>query len=112
VALALAVGERPPERRRDTGYRVASSFPLRIFEPARVTEAPSPERVAEIEERFEGTRIWTEVAKGDRLEDFESLEDGRSFRYAVVNLAARDRDSLFLRFEDVRRALGFAFGAV
>jgi biotin carboxylase len=112
VALALAVGERPPERRRDTGYRVASSFPLRIFEPARVTEAPSPERVAEIEERFEGTRIWTEVAKGDRLEDFESLEDGRSFRYAVVNLAASDRDSLFRRLEEVTGALGYRFEAL
>jgi biotin carboxylase len=110
VALAIAVGETPPEKRPDTGYRVASSFPLRIFEPARVTEAPSPERIAEIEERFDATRIWTEVAMGDRLEDFESLEDGRSFRYAVVNLAAPDRDSLFRRLEEVTRALGYRFG--
>ena len=41
VALALAVGEPPPEKRGRTAYRVASSFPLRIFEPARVVEAPS-----------------------------------------------------------------------
>jgi len=112
AALALAVGEPPPEKRGDTGYRVASSFPLRIFEPARVAEAPSPERIAEIEERFDGTRIWTEVARGDCLEDFESLEDGRSFRYAVVNLAARDRESLFRRFDEVTRALGYRFEAL
>jgi hypothetical protein len=109
VALALAVGERRPETRSDTGYRVASSFPLRIFEPARVADAPTPERIAEIEERFDGTSIWTEVAKGDRLEDFESLEDGRSFRYAVVNLAAPDRARLFRRFDEVTRALGYRF---
>jgi hypothetical protein len=112
VALALAVGECPPVKRPSPRFRVASSFPLRIFEPSLVVEAPAEGRIAEIEREFEGARIWTEVAKGDRLEDFESLEDGRSFRYAVVNLAARDRDSLFLRFEDVRRSLGFAFEAL
>ena len=112
VALALAVGEPPPGKRAGTGYRVASSFPLRIFEPARVVEAPSPDEIAEIERRFEGIRIWPEAAKGDRLEDFESLEDGRSFRYAVVNLAAPDRDSLFRRFDEVTRALGYRLEAL
>jgi biotin carboxylase len=112
VALALAVGEPPPEKHLDRSYRVSSSFPLRIFEPARVAEAPTPDRIAEIEDRFDGTRIWTEVAEGDRLEDFESLEDGRSFRYAVVNLAAPDRDSLFQRFDEVTRALGYRFEAL
>jgi hypothetical protein len=108
VALALAVGERPRERRR-TPLRVASSFPMRIFSPARVVAAPRPEAVPEIEHRFERTRIWLEAAEGDRLEDFESLEDGKSCRYAVVNLGARDRDELFRRFEEVRQALGFRF---
>ena len=112
VALALAVGERPEEKRPNPRFRVASSFPLRIFEPSRVLDAPTHEKIAAIEREFEGTRIWSEVAKGDRLEDFESLEDGRSFRYAVVNLAARDRDSLFLRFEELRRALGYLFEAL
>jgi hypothetical protein len=109
VALALALGEAPPERRAGTSYRVASSFPLRIFEPARVVDAPSAETIAEIEGRFEGTRVWPEASTGDRLEDFESLEDGRSFRYAVLNLGAADRDSLFLKFEEVKRALGYRF---
>jgi hypothetical protein len=108
VALALAVGERPEEKRR-MPLRVAASFPLRIFAPARVVAAPRPEAVPEIERRFEKTRIWLEAAEGDRLEDFESLEDGKSCRYAVVNLGARNRDELFRRFEEVRQALGFRF---
>ena len=112
VALALAVGDPVPEKRPRTGFRVAASFPLRIFEPARVVEAPSAEQIAEIERRFEGTRIWSETAKGDRLEDFETLEDGRSFRYAVVNLAAEDRDSLFRRFEEVTSALDYRFAGL
>ncbi|HEY7698727.1 MAG TPA: ATP-grasp domain-containing protein [Vicinamibacteria bacterium] len=109
LALGLAVGEHPEVERARTEYRVASSFPLRIFEPARVVEGPSSEQIAEIEHRFEGTRIWPETAKGDLLEDFESLEDGRSFRYAVVNVGARDRDRLFQKFEEVKRALGYRF---
>jgi biotin carboxylase len=112
VALALAVGEPPPGKRARTGCQVASSFPLRIFAPALVAEAPSPEEIAEIERLFEGIRVWPEAAKGDRLEDFESLEDGRSFRYAVINLAAPDRDSLFRRFDEVTRALGYRFEAL
>jgi biotin carboxylase len=112
VALSLAVGEPPPEKRPNPRFRVASSFPLRVFDPVRVVEAPTEERIAAVESEFEGTRIWSEVAQGDRLEDFESLEDGRSFRYAVVNLAARDRDGLFLRFEEVRQALGYRFDSL
>ncbi|HEY7819309.1 MAG TPA: ATP-grasp domain-containing protein, partial [Vicinamibacteria bacterium] len=108
VALALAVGERPKEKRR-MPLRVAARFPLRILAPARVMAAPRPEAVPEIERRFEKTRIWLEAGEGDRLEDFESLEDGKSCRYAVVNLGARHRDELFLRFEEVRQALGFRF---
>ena len=65
--------------------------------------------VAEIERQFDGARIWTEVARGDRLEDFESLEDGRSYRFGVVNLGAPDRTGLFRKFEEVRRALGYRF---
>ncbi len=109
VALALAVGEPPPPKIEKTGYRVASSFPMRIFEPARVADAPSLEQIAEVEQRFEGTRIWPESAKGDVLDDFESLEDGRSFRYAVINLAAANWDALFLRFDEMTRALGYRF---
>ena len=109
VALALAVGEPPPVERRKTANRAASSFPLRIFEPSRVVEGPSAEQIADVERRFEGTRIWPETAKGDVLDDFESLEDGKSFRYAVVNVGAPDRDGVFRRFEEVRQALGYRF---
>jgi biotin carboxylase len=108
VALALAAGEAPPPK-GEGPFRVASSFPLRIFSPARLSEAPSEERIAEVERQFPGTRVWPEAREGDRLDDFESLEDGRSFRYAVVNLGAPNRDALFLEFEEVRRALGYRF---
>ncbi|MGH9336539.1 MAG: ATP-grasp domain-containing protein [Vicinamibacteria bacterium] len=109
VACALAAGERP-ERKRGKGlYRVASSFPLRIFAPSRVIEAPCPEAIGAVERMFEKTLIWTECARGDVLSDFESLEDGKSFRYAVLNVGARNRDALCQRFEVITRALGYRF---
>jgi biotin carboxylase len=112
VALALAVGERPAPPTATAAGRAAASFPLRIFEPARVARAPDAARIAAVEARWPGTLVWSECATGDRLDDFESAEDGRSFRYAVVNLGAPRREALEERLQAVTCELGFAFERV
>jgi hypothetical protein len=112
IALQLAVGERPVLKRGAGAYRVASSFPLRIFEPSRVEKAPTEETIAEVERLFPGTLVWPECSQGDALVDFESLEDGQSFRYAVVNLGASDRESLRRVFREVMLKLDYSFAEV
>jgi ATP-grasp domain len=112
VALALAVGERPVPRKGAGRYRCASSFPLRIFQPSRVVKAPSPEAIAAAEDLYPGTLVWPECEVNDTLDDFETLEDGKSARFGVVNLGAPDRESIQHRFEEVRRTLDYRFQPV
>ncbi len=108
LALELACGAVPRWQRGRGPYDVAASFPLRVYRPVRVTRAPDPEALAAAEALGAGTRVWTEVATGDVLEDFAS-EDGASCRYAVVNLGAADRTALDARLDAVRARLGYAF---
>jgi hypothetical protein len=109
IALRLAVGERPVVKKGAGAYRVASSYPLRIFEPSLVEKAPSEDEIAEVERIYPGTLVWPECSQGDSLVDFESLEDGQSFRYAVVNIGASDRESLRRVFREVMLKLDYGF---
>jgi hypothetical protein len=109
IALDLALG-REPELQRGAGpFAAASSWPLRVFEPVRVTHVPSPAHIAELEEEFPGTLIWCEVAAGQDLAQLVQLEDGHSVRYAVVNAGGASRAELDAKVEAVREALGFEF---
>jgi hypothetical protein len=109
LALALAAGERPEPARGRGPFAAAASFPLRVFRPVRVERAPDARDVRAAEARFPGTLVWNECVNGDLLTDFESGEDGRSQRYAVVNLGAADRADCAARLEELRGLLGYAF---
>jgi hypothetical protein len=107
VALALASGATPRHRRGAGPHAAAASFPLRVFEPTRVLEAPDAERIARAEALCPGALVWSECAPGEELADFDVDEDGASHRYAVVNLGGRSRDDLDARLAQVRAALGY-----
>lgn len=109
VALELATGGRPRVDRHSGPCAASASFPLRLFEPARVVHAPSAEDVRAVEEAFPGTHVWPECRTGDRFSDFERGEDGASVRYAVFNTGADSREALLERAERIRAALGFRF---
>lgn len=112
IALALAAGEPPRRARREGRFGAAASVPLRVFELVRVTRAPTPEDVAAAEALHPGTRVWTECVTGEELVDFDWWEDGKSYRYAIVNLGAPDRATLLERLEEVKERLGYRFEAL
>lgn len=109
IALALAAGESPVVTPGEGEFDVAASYPLRIFEPSRVSSAPSEEKIEEAARLYSQTLVWSECGSGDSLEDFESSEDGKSARYAIVNLGARDREELHARLAEVTRVLDYRF---
>lgn len=111
VALALAAGDPVRLRRGEGPYAQASSFPLRTYEPVRVERVPTADDVQRAAAPYPETLIWIEVEAGWELSDFETGEDGHSYRYAVVNLGADSRRELLARLRAVREALGFEFGA-
>ncbi len=111
IALALATRARPrfaPGRGR---YAAAASFPLRVFEPSRVSAAPDDTDAAAAEALFAETLVWRECRAGDELSDFGG-EDGASQRYAVINLGGADRADLERRCAAVQERLGFRLRAL
>jgi hypothetical protein len=112
IALALAAGDRPVLRHRQGLVSHAASFPLRVFEPVRVVRGPDAAALRAAEALFPGTLVWMECNAGDALSDFESLEDGCSARYAIVNLGGMDRQELLERAAAVQHRLGVVFEPV
>jgi hypothetical protein len=107
LALDVAAGRPPVFTRRAGAYPAAASVPLRVFRPARVERVPPPEEVRAVEAAFPGVRVWTECAQGEILEDFESLDDGHSARYGVINLGGRHAEDAASRAAAVIDALDF-----
>jgi biotin carboxylase len=109
MVLELACGARPRRLRRQGPHAVASSFPLRIYQPARVASAPDDALIREVEREFDDTLIWSECTTGQNLTDFESIEDGLSIRYAVINTGSSSQDELMARFEAIVARLNYSF---
>jgi hypothetical protein len=111
MQLDLALGRNPdgtrtwsPGRGRDM---VAASFVLRRFENGVVTQVPKPEDLERFARRFPEAFVEVLVKEGETLSD--ELQDDYSFRYALVNLCARDRNALQKQFNQAKQLLPFAF---
>ena len=107
VALDIATGVRPVIRNGRGRYRVAASFVCRRFQDARVRRVPNGEEVAAFAERFPDARLKVLCHPGGMLS--EALQDGQSYRYAILNLGGASRGELRARFEEAVQALPFEF---
>ena len=112
TALDVVTGTPPRAVRTRGSHALATSFPLRTFEPVNVLEAPDAARVAAAENLYAGTLIWNECEAGHALADFHNYEDGASARYGVVNLGGHSRADLNARLAAVRARLGYRFERV
>ena len=94
-------------RRRAGRYKHAASFVLRSFEQKPLKRVPSLARVAEVERRFEDSRILVYVKQGASLaREFRWLG---SYRYCLINLGGHSHDDLHDRYHAARRELAFEF---
>ena len=111
MQLDLALGRDPggrgiwaPGRKRGT---VAASFVLRTFENGYVRRIPSAEEIERLERRFPEAFVEILVKKGEKLSD--ELQDDESYRYALVDLCAKDRKELLKKFDEAKNLLPFVF---
>jgi hypothetical protein len=111
MQLDLALGRDPggrgiwaPGRKRGT---VAASFVLRTFENGYVRRIPSAEEIERLERRFPEAFVEILVKKGEKLSD--ELQDDESYRYALVDLCAKNGKALRKQFDDAKGLLPFAF---
>ena len=111
MQLDLALGRNPDGTRTWSPGRgrnmVAASFVLRRFENGVVTQVPKPEDLERFARRFPEAFVEILVKEGEKLSD--ELQDDYSFRYAIIDLAAKDRNELQKQFNQAKQLLPFAF---
>jgi biotin carboxylase len=110
VALSIAAGIRPTLRRKTRIYPAATSFVLRLFEDQVVTRVPNEEELAAFAVRFPDARLKVLCREGHRLS--EELQDGKSYRYAILNMGGQRRAAALARFEEALQHLPFGFEAI
>ncbi|MDT4968782.1 MAG: hypothetical protein QOJ64_3519 [Acidobacteriota bacterium] len=107
--LQIAVGEKPHFPHREGAFGVAASCVLRTFENKRVVRVPSKEEVDALVRRFPDARIEISAVAGSLLSDV--MQDGKSYRYGLVNIGADSSEELELKLELCKSALDFRFTA-
>lgn len=106
VMLDVAQGRRPRMPRRDGQFGVAGTLFLRHRGDGIVAQVPGPERLAEVQRRFPGTRIKVAVEPGMRLSDLP-IQEPYSYELGVVYVGAADHDQLAQRFDVIEAMLAF-----
>jgi biotin carboxylase len=107
--LQIALGDAPTFKHGQGTFKLAASCVLRGFEDRRVLSVPTAEHVAELTRKFPDARIEISVAAGQLLSDI--MQDGKSFRYGLINIGANSDEELNAKFDFCKNALPFEFSA-
>lgn len=106
VLLDIAQGRAPRFTPRQGRYGFAASCVLRSFEDHIVAALPSEADLDRLARLYPDIRVELHATVGRKLSD--EFQDGRSYRYGIVNLGGRDRAHVFEQFESCRETLGIA----
>ena len=104
VLLDIAQGRAPRFTRRQGRYGFASSFVLRSFEDYIVAVLPTEAELERLACLYPDMRVELHGTLGRKLS--AELQDGRSYRYGIVNLGGRDLADVLAQFETCRDRLG------
>lgn len=105
--LQIAAGEEPIFLHRQGEFKLAASCVLRTFEDQRVLRVPSSQQIGEVRKRFPDARIEICAAQGKLLSD--EMQDGKSYRYCLINIGADSEADLTAKLDECRRLLDFQF---
>lgn len=107
--LQIALGEKPTFRRGQGAFKLAASCVLRDFTDRRVVRVPTAEQIASLTRKFPDARVEISVSTGQLLSDI--MQDGKSFRYGLINIGANSEAELDAKFEYCKNSLPFEFAA-
>ncbi|HZH90313.1 MAG TPA: ATP-grasp domain-containing protein [Pyrinomonadaceae bacterium] len=107
--LQIALGEEPVFPHRQGDFKMAASCILRTFTNKRVLSVPSVEQLAQLARAFPDANVEVTVAAGDALSDI--MQDGKSFRYGVINIGANSPEELDAKLALCKNSLDFLFAA-
>ncbi len=89
-------------------HSIAASFVLRIFEDKKVVKIPSQKEIEKVLSLMPDARIQITASEGNMLS--EEFQDGKSYRYCLIHLGARDKQELLEKYEFCLKHLPFKFG--
>ncbi len=104
VLLDIAQGKTPRFMHGQGRYAFAASCVLRSFEDYLVAAVPSEADVERLARIYPDIRVELHATPGRKLSD--EFQDGKSYRYGVVNLGGRDRADVLEQFASCRPRLG------
>jgi len=110
IALSIAAGVRPVVRRRGSAYAAAVSYVMRLFDDKIVRSVPNSLELQNLSVRFPDARLKILCQPGRRLS--QELQDGRSYRYAILNMGGRSGADAIARSVDALRGLTFVFDEI
>jgi biotin carboxylase len=106
VLLDIALGHAPRFTPRQGSYAFAASCVLRSFKDHIVAGLPSEAQIERIAQTYPGLRVELHATVGRRLS--AEFQDGKSYRYGIVNLGGRDLDDVLAKFALCREDLDIA----
>lgn len=108
--LQIAAGEEPFFLRGQGQFKLAASCVLRTFENKRVLSVPSLRQLGHLHDRFPDARVEICASPGRLLSD--EMQDGKSYRYGLINIGADSEEDLAAKLEVCRSLLDFQFAPV
>lgn len=112
ILLGLAAGDKPRLKQYAGKHKIAASFVPRAFGDHRVVRMPDREQIEAVKQSYPGTVVHTFYQSGDRMSDYEDMDDVDSYSYAMINLGAQDRAELMAKFKQVKKRLAFSLADV
>jgi hypothetical protein len=106
-ACDIALGNIPQVQRNQGPFAVAISFVLRCLINKKVLHVPTQQEIERATKVFPDLRLYCFITPGMTLAD--TLQDGYSFRYALVHLGGKDVDDAKKRFVQCMKLLKFNF---
>jgi hypothetical protein len=103
MLLALAAGEAPARAAARPRYGHAASFALRKFDGKPLSAHPSASQIARVRDEYPEAHLMLYLKRGASLA--REMKWMGSYRYAVVNMAARSQQELYARFQSLARRL-------
>jgi biotin carboxylase len=106
VLLDIAQGRTPRFTRRQGRYRFAASCVLRSFEDHLVVGLPTEAALERMAQIYPDIRVELHATAGRKLS--AEFQDGKSYRYGIVNLGGSDLRDVLERFASCRERLEIA----
>lgn len=106
-ACDIALGNTPQVQCKKGPFGVAISFVLRCLVNKKILHVPTEQEIRQATEVFPDLRLYCFVTPGTTLAD--TLQDGYSFRYALVHLGGKDVVDAQHRFTQCMTLLPFKF---